>query len=75
MCGIVAAGADRNIVGILPEGLNTLEYRRYDAAGRAVLNPGPGRLRSVGRVAVAVCSCRMRIRRSSRAGSAICSRP
>jgi glucosamine--fructose-6-phosphate aminotransferase (isomerizing) len=51
MCGIVAAVADRDIVGILLEGLNKLEYRGYDSAGLAVLNPGLSRLRSVGRVA------------------------
>ena len=51
MCGIVAAIADRNIVPVLIEGLNKLEYRGYDSAGLAVLNPSLTRLRSVGRVA------------------------
>ncbi len=51
MCGIVAAIADRNIVGVLLEGLKKLEYRGYDSAGLAVLNPGLSRVRSVGRVA------------------------
>jgi glucosamine--fructose-6-phosphate aminotransferase (isomerizing) len=51
MCGIVAAVADRNIVPVLLEGLKKLEYRGYDSAGLAVLNPGLTRLRSVGRVA------------------------
>ncbi len=51
MCGIVAAVARRNVVPVLIEGLCKLEYRGYDSAGLAVLNPGLHRLRSVGRVA------------------------
>jgi glutamine---fructose-6-phosphate transaminase (isomerizing) len=55
MCGIVAAAARRNIVGVLIEGLKKLEYRGYDSAGLAVLDEANGlalrRLRSVGRVA------------------------
>jgi glucosamine--fructose-6-phosphate aminotransferase (isomerizing) len=51
MCGIVAAISRNNIVPVLIEGLNKLEYRGYDSAGLAVLNPGLHRLRSVGRVA------------------------
>lgn len=51
MCGIVAAVAERNIVPVLIEGLQRLEYRGYDSAGLAVLNPTLTRLRSVGRVA------------------------
>ncbi len=51
MCGIVAAVACRNIVSVLIEGLCKLEYRGYDSAGLAVLNPTLSRLRSVGRVA------------------------
>jgi glucosamine--fructose-6-phosphate aminotransferase (isomerizing) len=51
MCGIVAAIAANNIVPVLIEGLKKLEYRGYDSAGVAVLNPGLTRLRSVGRVA------------------------
>ncbi len=51
MCGIVAAIAAGNIVPVLIEGLNKLEYRGYDSAGLALLNPGLTRLRSVGRVA------------------------
>lgn len=50
MCGIVAATAKKNIVPILIEGLNKLEYRGYDSAGIAILNPGLTRIRSVGRV-------------------------
>jgi len=51
MCGIVAAVAGRNIVPVLVEGLKKLEYRGYDSAGLALLNPQLTRLRSVGRVA------------------------
>jgi glucosamine--fructose-6-phosphate aminotransferase (isomerizing) len=51
MCGIVAAIANKNIVATLIDGLTRLEYRGYDSAGLAVLNPGLNRLRSVGRVA------------------------
>src|SRR3989338_3760053 len=51
MCGIVAAVAARNIVPVLIEGLTKLEYRGYDSAGLALLNPTLTRLRSVGRVA------------------------
>ena len=50
MCGIVAAVSSGNVVPILIEGLNKLEYRGYDSAGLAVLNPKLTRLRSVGRV-------------------------
>ncbi|MDK9702998.1 MAG: glutamine--fructose-6-phosphate transaminase (isomerizing) [Sulfuritalea sp.] len=50
MCGIVAAVAARNIVPVLIEGLTKLEYRGYDSAGLALLNPTLTRLRSVGRV-------------------------
>ena len=53
MCGIVAAAAlsSRNVVDVLIDGLKKLEYRGYDSAGLAVLNPALTRLRSVGRVA------------------------
>ena len=51
MCGIVAAVADRNIVPVLIEGLRRLEYRGYDSAGLALLQPRLKCLRSVGRVA------------------------
>ena len=52
MCGIVAAVAGRNVVPLLIEGLQRLEYRGYDSAGIAVLDGGIKRVRSVGRVAV-----------------------
>jgi len=52
MCGIVAAAAKNDIVPVLIEGLNKLEYRGYDSAGLAVIREGiVERLRSVGRVA------------------------
>ena len=50
MCGIVAAVSSSNVVPVLIEGLKKLEYRGYDSAGLAVLNPNLLRLRSVGRV-------------------------
>ena len=50
MCGIIGAVAHRNIVPILVDGLRMLEYRGYDSAGLAVLNPHLTRVRSVGRV-------------------------
>ncbi len=53
MCGIVGAVAERNVQGILLEGLKRLEYRGYDSAGMAVLDP-EGRLqrrRALGKVA------------------------
>ena len=53
MCGIVGAVADRDILPVLLEGLQRLEYRGYDSAGIAVMN-GSGalhRLRTVGKVA------------------------
>ncbi len=51
MCGIVGAVARRNVVPILIEGLQRLEYRGYDSAGVAVINGTLHRLRSTGRVA------------------------
>ncbi|MFN3593658.1 MAG: glutamine--fructose-6-phosphate transaminase (isomerizing), partial [Thiobacillaceae bacterium] len=53
MCGIVGAIAQRNVVPILMEGLQRLEYRGYDSAGLAVrLNDGRlERIRAVGKVA------------------------
>ncbi|NAW63619.1 glutamine--fructose-6-phosphate transaminase (isomerizing) [Photobacterium halotolerans] len=37
MCGIVGAVAQRDVAGILIEGLRRLEYRGYDSAGVAVV--------------------------------------
>jgi glucosamine--fructose-6-phosphate aminotransferase (isomerizing) len=39
MCGIVGAVAQRNVAKILLEGLQRLEYRGYDSAGIAILQP------------------------------------
>ncbi len=53
MCGIVGAVSERDVQGILLEGLRRLEYRGYDSAGMAVLNGGQQaqRAREVGKVA------------------------
>ena len=53
MCGIVGAVSTRNIVPILVQGLQRLEYRGYDSCGVAVLAPAGGlqRARSTARVA------------------------
>ena len=37
MCGIVAAVAQRQVLGILLEGLRRLEYRGYDSAGVSLI--------------------------------------
>lgn len=53
MCGIVGAVAQRNVTGILVEGLKRLEYRGYDSAGVAVVETGNNHLnclKSVGKV-------------------------
>ena len=54
MCGIVGAIAQRNVVPILIEGLQRLEYRGYDSAGLAVREADGhlGRIRAVGKVAM-----------------------
>lgn len=52
MCGIVGAVAQRNVQGILLEGLKRLEYRGYDSSGMTVLNSGAlTRHRALGKVA------------------------
>src|SRR6478752_5538642 len=51
MCGIVAAVSTRNIVPILVQGLQRLEYRGYDSCGIAVHAGGLKRARSTSRVA------------------------
>ncbi|MFV8782929.1 glutamine--fructose-6-phosphate transaminase (isomerizing) [Microbulbifer sp. SA54] len=43
MCGIVGALGQRNVTGILLEGLRRLEYRGYDSAGVCLVN-GDGKL-------------------------------
>ncbi|UJP06120.1 MAG: glutamine--fructose-6-phosphate transaminase (isomerizing) [Nitrosomonas sp.] len=50
MCGIVGAVAINNVVPILLEGLQRLEYRGYDSAGLVVSHEGLQRLRTTGRV-------------------------
>ncbi|RDV26831.1 glutamine--fructose-6-phosphate transaminase (isomerizing) [Alteromonas aestuariivivens] len=52
MCGIVGAVAERNVVEILLEGLKRLEYRGYDSAGVALLQPDGTltRIRRTGKV-------------------------
>lgn len=52
MCGIVGAVAQRDVSGILLEGLRRLEYRGYDSAGIAVVNANHElkRIRSLGKV-------------------------
>ena len=51
MCGIVGAVSNRNIVPILVQGLQRLEYRGYDSCGVAVYDHGLKRARSTSRVA------------------------
>jgi glucosamine--fructose-6-phosphate aminotransferase (isomerizing) len=52
MCGIVGAVSDRNIVPVLVQGLQRLEYRGYDSCGVAVhADGGLQRARSTSRVA------------------------
>ena len=58
MCGIVGAVAQRNVVPILLEGLQRLEYRGYDSAGLVVGHDGKlERVRSIGRVADLAGKC------------------
>ncbi|MEI8296755.1 MAG: glutamine--fructose-6-phosphate transaminase (isomerizing) [Pseudomonadota bacterium] len=53
MCGIVGAVATRDVLPILIDGLQRLEYRGYDSAGVALLESDGRvrRLRTVGKVA------------------------
>ncbi|WBY03603.1 glutamine--fructose-6-phosphate transaminase (isomerizing) [Ramlibacter tataouinensis] len=51
MCGIVGAVSTRNIVPVLVQGLQRLEYRGYDSCGVAVYDNGLRRARSTARVA------------------------
>ncbi len=54
MCGIVGAVAQREVAGILLEGLRRLEYRGYDSAGMAVVTASGTieRQRELGKVSV-----------------------
>ena len=51
MCGIVAGVGNNNVVPVLVQGLQRLEYRGYDSCGVAVWNDGLKRARSTARVA------------------------
>lgn len=51
MCGIVGAVSARNIVPVLVQGLQRLEYRGYDSCGVAVHAKGLQRARTTARVA------------------------
>ncbi len=51
MCGIVGAVSTRNIIPVLVQGLQRLEYRGYDSCGVAVYSDGLKRARSTDRVA------------------------
>ncbi|MDO9149274.1 MAG: glutamine--fructose-6-phosphate transaminase (isomerizing) [Hydrogenophaga sp.] len=51
MCGIVAGVSGRDIVPVLVQGLQRLEYRGYDSCGVAVHTGGLRRARSTARVA------------------------
>jgi glucosamine--fructose-6-phosphate aminotransferase (isomerizing) len=52
MCGIIGAVGQRDMVGILLDGLRRLEYRGYDSAGIAVINEAQTirRIRTPGKV-------------------------
>ena len=53
MCGIVGAIAEREVSGILLEGLKRLEYRGYDSAGLALINQSThsiAHIKAVGKV-------------------------
>lgn len=52
MCGIVGAVAQRDVSPLLLEGLKRLEYRGYDSAGIAVIDPAAKlqRIRILGKV-------------------------
>ena len=51
MCRIVSAVAQSNVVPVLLQGLQRMEYRGYDSCGVAVWNNGLQRARSTARVA------------------------
>ncbi|WP_426391540.1 glutamine--fructose-6-phosphate transaminase (isomerizing) [Variovorax sp. R-27] len=58
MCGIVGAASHRNIVPVLVQGLQRLEYRGYDSCGVAVHAGGLTRARTTSRVADLVVQVR-----------------
>ena len=47
MCGIIGALGEQDVVPVLLEGLRRLEYRGYDSAGLAVIDPLAGRFQRV----------------------------
>ena len=61
MCGIVGVVARREVTEILLEGLRRLEYRGYDSAGIALIDPEGGlqRKRRLGKVARLADACHM----------------
>ena len=51
MCGIVGYIGNREVSGVLVDGLKRLEYRGYDSCGVAIIDEGqPQIIRSVGRI-------------------------
>ena len=54
MCGIVGAISDKNVIPVLLDGLQRLEYRGYDSAGLAIRESSGElkRFRSMGKVSV-----------------------
>ena len=58
MCGIVGAASHRDIVPVLVQGLQRLEYRGYDSCGVAVHADGLQRTRTTSRVAELVTQVR-----------------
>jgi len=59
MCGIVGAATQRNVLDILLEGLQRLEYRGYDSAGLSLLDAQSEliRFRSCGKVSALAELC------------------
>ena len=53
MCGIVGAVCNRDVFGILIEGLKRLEYRGYDSAGLSLIDANSclNTQKTIGRVA------------------------
>ena len=65
MCGIVGGVSNINIIPLLLEGLNRLEYRGYDSSGLIVLTPQNSfdRARSVGKVSNLEKNLKLRIKK------------
>ncbi len=59
MCGIVGAVAERDVIPILLEGLQRLEYRGYDSAGVVVVDKDMvlNRVRRIGKIAGLKTAC------------------